>query len=88
MKRKIVVKDGVQVIGPSVFRGSNAEEITLPDSVEEIYFLEVFGRHPGSMYLKGFPEDIFLFFPERQGVRLSLLCDTTGIVVSQAFLLW
>ena len=36
-EKKIVVENGVQVIGPSVFRGSSAEEIVLPDSVEEIY---------------------------------------------------
>ena len=36
-EKKIVVEDGVQTIGPSVFRGSKAEEIILPDSVEKIY---------------------------------------------------
>lgn len=36
-EKKIVVEDGVREIGPSVFRGSKAEEIILPDSVEEIY---------------------------------------------------
>lgn len=36
-EKKIVVEDGVKAIGPSVFRGSKAEEIILPESVEKIY---------------------------------------------------
>ena len=36
-EKKIVVKDGVTIIGPSVFQRSSAEEIVLPSSVERIY---------------------------------------------------
>lgn len=36
-EKKIVVEDGVTMIGPSAFFGSKAEEIILPDSIERIY---------------------------------------------------
>lgn len=36
-EKKIVVEDGVTIIGPSVFQCSSAEEIILPNSVEKIY---------------------------------------------------
>ena len=36
-EKKIVVEDGVTMIGPSVFQCSSAEEIILPNSVEKIY---------------------------------------------------
>lgn len=36
-QKRIVVEDGVTAIGPSVFQGSSAEEIVLPDSVVRIH---------------------------------------------------
>ena len=36
-EKKIVVEDGVTMIGPSAFFGSKTEEIVLPGSIERIY---------------------------------------------------
>lgn len=36
-EKKIVVEDGVTMIGPSAFFGSKSEEIVLPGSIERIY---------------------------------------------------
>lgn len=36
-EKKIVVEDGVTMIGPSAFFGSKAEEIVLPGSIKRIY---------------------------------------------------
>lgn len=36
-EKKIVVEDGVTMIGPSAFFGSKTEEIVLPDSIKRIY---------------------------------------------------
>lgn len=81
-EKKIVVEDGVTTIGPSVFQGSSAEEIVLPDSVVRIHdkaFAECHNLEHitiGGKHLQRIGEHILYDCPSLQEISFTSAMDT------------